>query len=258
MYKQVHLGKKRSWTTEEDAYLIKLVQKYGPQKWTTISENLPGMHKHTQEGSENSAESDGTIISIQTSARTIGRTRRSGCSSWPINVWETDGLRSPSTFRAGLTIPSRIIGTPPWKKNSLKCTTSNGLVDLGIEGRSCSLRIKTQDTSLKSDIINGNFWRSWPWESRSTTKMRAKITQIRTLKGDQLKRRTKVSLGTKDSYPNARTPSKLKLSIKPKKQRRSARRSRKTSCSKRSSFKRPRGIKKSIPSPISITIASVL
>lgn len=34
--------KKRSWTTEEDAYLIKLVQKYGPQKWTTISENLPG------------------------------------------------------------------------------------------------------------------------------------------------------------------------------------------------------------------------
>lgn len=38
----VDAGKKRSWTAEEDAYLIKLVQKYGAQKWTTISENLPG------------------------------------------------------------------------------------------------------------------------------------------------------------------------------------------------------------------------
>lgn len=37
MYTVVELGKKRSWTTEEDAYLIKLVQKYGAQKWTTIS-----------------------------------------------------------------------------------------------------------------------------------------------------------------------------------------------------------------------------
>jgi hypothetical protein len=37
-----YTGKKRSWTAEEDAYLIKLVQKYGAQKWTTISENLPG------------------------------------------------------------------------------------------------------------------------------------------------------------------------------------------------------------------------
>ena len=35
-------GKKRSWTTDEDAYLIKLVQKYGAQKWTSIAENLPG------------------------------------------------------------------------------------------------------------------------------------------------------------------------------------------------------------------------
>lgn len=34
--------KKRSWTSEEDAYLIKLVQKYGAQKWTVISDNLPG------------------------------------------------------------------------------------------------------------------------------------------------------------------------------------------------------------------------
>ena len=31
------LGKKRSWTTDEDAYLIKLVQKYGAQKWTSIA-----------------------------------------------------------------------------------------------------------------------------------------------------------------------------------------------------------------------------
>jgi hypothetical protein len=44
VYVLVELGKKRSWTTEEDAYLIKLVQKYGAQKWTTISENLPGIN----------------------------------------------------------------------------------------------------------------------------------------------------------------------------------------------------------------------
>jgi|LakMenEpi03Aug12_release.lakeMendotaPanAssembly.Ray.scaffolds.fasta_scaffold90718_2 hypothetical protein len=30
-------GKKRSWTADEDAYLIKLVQKYGAQKWTSIA-----------------------------------------------------------------------------------------------------------------------------------------------------------------------------------------------------------------------------
>jgi hypothetical protein len=35
-------GKKKSWTQDEDNYLIKLVQKYGAQKWTTIAENLPG------------------------------------------------------------------------------------------------------------------------------------------------------------------------------------------------------------------------
>jgi hypothetical protein len=35
-------GKKRSWTSEEDAYLIKLVHKYGAQKWTSIADNLPG------------------------------------------------------------------------------------------------------------------------------------------------------------------------------------------------------------------------
>jgi len=36
-------GKKKSWTNEEDSYLIKLVQKYGAQKWTTIADNLPGI-----------------------------------------------------------------------------------------------------------------------------------------------------------------------------------------------------------------------
>lgn len=36
-------GKKRSWTADEDAYLMKLVQKYGAQKWTSIAEHLPGM-----------------------------------------------------------------------------------------------------------------------------------------------------------------------------------------------------------------------
>ena len=32
-----NLGKKRSWTAEEDAYLVKLVHKYGAQKWTSIA-----------------------------------------------------------------------------------------------------------------------------------------------------------------------------------------------------------------------------
>jgi hypothetical protein len=35
-------AKKRSWTKEEDAYLIVLVHKYGAQKWTTIADKLPG------------------------------------------------------------------------------------------------------------------------------------------------------------------------------------------------------------------------
>lgn len=35
-------GRKRSWTTDEDAYLVKLVQRYGAQKWTSIAEHLPG------------------------------------------------------------------------------------------------------------------------------------------------------------------------------------------------------------------------
>jgi hypothetical protein len=32
-----NLGKKKSWTIDEDSYLIKLVQKYGAQKWTSIA-----------------------------------------------------------------------------------------------------------------------------------------------------------------------------------------------------------------------------
>jgi len=27
---------------EEDEYLVKLVEKYGAQKWSTIAENMPG------------------------------------------------------------------------------------------------------------------------------------------------------------------------------------------------------------------------
>lgn len=38
-----HKGKKKSWTMEEDAYLMRLVTKYGPHKWSLISENMPGM-----------------------------------------------------------------------------------------------------------------------------------------------------------------------------------------------------------------------
>ena len=62
MYLSPYPGKKKSWTPEEDAYLIKLVQKYGAQKWTTISENLPGKDRSIQEGSANNAESVGIII----------------------------------------------------------------------------------------------------------------------------------------------------------------------------------------------------
>ncbi len=36
------LGKKKSWTSEEDELLVKLVAKFGPMKWTTIAEHLPG------------------------------------------------------------------------------------------------------------------------------------------------------------------------------------------------------------------------
>lgn len=66
MYSPNYPGKKRSWTAEEDAYLIKLVQKYGAQKWTTISENLPGTYVEMQGGLESSVVNDGTTTSIQT------------------------------------------------------------------------------------------------------------------------------------------------------------------------------------------------
>ena len=56
------VGKKRSWTADEDAYLIKLVQKYGAQKWTSIAQHLPGKYPFIQGGLENSADKDGTII----------------------------------------------------------------------------------------------------------------------------------------------------------------------------------------------------
>lgn len=58
----VKVGKKRSWTADEDAYLMKLVQKYGAQKWTSIAEHLPGISLEIQVGSVNSAERDGIII----------------------------------------------------------------------------------------------------------------------------------------------------------------------------------------------------
>jgi hypothetical protein len=30
------------WTEEEDAMVVQLVHKYGPQKWTFIADHLPG------------------------------------------------------------------------------------------------------------------------------------------------------------------------------------------------------------------------
>lgn len=55
-------GKKRSWTADEDAYLIKLVQKYGAQKWTSIAEHLPGKSHFIQGELASSVERDGIII----------------------------------------------------------------------------------------------------------------------------------------------------------------------------------------------------
>ena len=36
------IGKKKSWTPEEDNMLVELIEKYGPQKWTFIAEHLVG------------------------------------------------------------------------------------------------------------------------------------------------------------------------------------------------------------------------
>jgi len=35
-------AKKKPWTDEEDLLLLKLVEKFGPQKWTSIAIHLPG------------------------------------------------------------------------------------------------------------------------------------------------------------------------------------------------------------------------
>ena len=57
-----YVGKKRSWTADEDAYLMKLVQKYGAQKWTSIAEHLPGIYLFSQGVLESSAGNAGIII----------------------------------------------------------------------------------------------------------------------------------------------------------------------------------------------------
>lgn len=62
MYLLLQIGRKKAWTQEEDEFLIKLVHKYGPQKWTVIAENMPGTLHYIQEEQANSADSDGTII----------------------------------------------------------------------------------------------------------------------------------------------------------------------------------------------------
>lgn len=73
-----HKGKKKSWTMEEDAYLMRLVTKYGPHKWSLISENMPGMKLVMQDASENSADNDGIITSIHTSIKTNGVKDKNG------------------------------------------------------------------------------------------------------------------------------------------------------------------------------------
>lgn len=60
----VDSGKKKSWTPEEDAYLIRLINRYGAQKWSIISENMPGRIIFIQAASANSAENDGTTTCV--------------------------------------------------------------------------------------------------------------------------------------------------------------------------------------------------
>ena len=103
-------GKKKSWSSEEDAYLIKLVQKYGAQKWTSIAQNLQGLPFLIQGGLESNVDRDGIIILILKSRNRIGVMRRNGYCIYHTRLWEIDGLKLPNTYQAGLTIPLKIIG----------------------------------------------------------------------------------------------------------------------------------------------------
>lgn len=57
-----YIGKKKPWTVEEDEHLIRLVDKYGPQKWSTIADNMPGNYLLSQADLVSSVGKDGIII----------------------------------------------------------------------------------------------------------------------------------------------------------------------------------------------------
>lgn len=38
----IKIVKKKPWTLEEDQILVKLVDRFGAQKWSTIAANMPG------------------------------------------------------------------------------------------------------------------------------------------------------------------------------------------------------------------------
>ncbi len=42
VYPTNKIVKKKPWTFEEDQILVKLVDRFGAQKWSTIAANMPG------------------------------------------------------------------------------------------------------------------------------------------------------------------------------------------------------------------------
>ena len=95
---------KGPWTREEDALLIRLVQRYGPKKWSQIALHVPG-----RKGSN--AERGSRTILIHPSRRLHGpATRIRYCSRLRVKL-AIGGAKSVSCSMAGPKTPSRIGGT---------------------------------------------------------------------------------------------------------------------------------------------------
>jgi len=76
--------------------------------------------------SESNAEKDGTTISIQwLRGRPPGPEKRNGSFICSTETKQTNGLTSQIFSKAGPTTPSRIIGTPAWKKESRRSETNS-------------------------------------------------------------------------------------------------------------------------------------
>ena len=117
MYPQFESGTKKAWSTDEDHYLIRLVHKYGAQKWTLIAEHLPGKGRAKQDVSVNSAGNDGTTTLAPTLIKKSGLAGRSGCCFWLTAHWATAGPKFQSRSRDAPITPSKITGTPRCAKS---------------------------------------------------------------------------------------------------------------------------------------------